>query len=57
MKGKGIGLRVAMRTGQRRALPDTPEGRLDALIETALAGTASACRRLTFVQKVNLRSA
>jgi IS5 family transposase len=37
MKGKAIGFRVAMRPGKRRALPDTPEGRLDDLIETALA--------------------
>jgi IS5 family transposase len=29
--------RIAMRPGQRRALPDTPEGRLDDLIETAKA--------------------
>ena len=37
MKGKAVGLRVAMRPGKRRALPDTPEGRLDDLIETAKA--------------------
>ena len=37
MKGKAIGFRVAMRPGKRRALPDTPEGRLDGLIETANA--------------------
>ena len=37
MKGKAIGFRVAMRPGKRRALPDTPEGRLDDLIETAKA--------------------
>ena len=37
MKGKSIGFRVAMRPGKRRALPDTPEGRLDDLIETAKA--------------------
>lgn len=37
MKGRGIGLRVAMRPGQRLALPDTPEGRVDGLIETAKA--------------------
>ncbi|MCS5691135.1 transposase [Cyanobium sp. FGCU-6] len=34
MEGKGIGFRVAMRSGKRRALPDTPEVRLDDLIET-----------------------
>ena len=37
MKGKAVGFRVAMRPGKRRALPDTPEGRLDDLIETAKA--------------------
>jgi IS5 family transposase len=37
MEGKGIGFRVAMRPGKRRALPDTPEGRVDELIETAKA--------------------
>ena len=37
MQGKGIGFRVAMRPGKRRALPDTPEGRLDDLFETAKA--------------------
>jgi IS5 family transposase len=37
MKGRAIGFRVAMRPGKRRALPDTPEGRLDDLIETAKA--------------------
>jgi IS5 family transposase len=37
MKGKAISFRVAMRPGKRRALPDTPEGRLDDLIETAKA--------------------
>ena len=37
MQAKGIGFRVAMRPGKRRALPDTTEGRLDDLIETAKA--------------------
>ena len=37
MQGRGIGFRVAMRPGQRRALPETPEGRVDDLIETAKA--------------------
>jgi IS5 family transposase len=37
MLGKAVGFRVAMRPGKRRALPDTPEGRLDDLIETAKA--------------------
>ena len=43
MQGRGIGFRVAMRLGNRRVLPDTPEGRLDDLLETAIAGTASVC--------------
>jgi len=37
MKGRGIGFRVAMRPGKRRVLPDTPEGRIDDLVETAKA--------------------
>jgi IS5 family transposase len=37
MQGRGIGFRVAMRPGRRRVLPDTPEGRLDDLVETAKA--------------------
>lgn len=37
MQGKADGFRVAMRPGKRRALPATPEGRLDDLIETAKA--------------------
>ena len=37
MEGKGIGFRVAMRPGKRRALADTPDGRVDDLIETAKA--------------------
>jgi len=37
MEGKGIGFRFAMRPGNRRALPDTVEGRLDDLIESAKA--------------------
>jgi len=37
MKGKTARFRVAMRPGKRRALPDTPEGRLDDLVETAKA--------------------
>ena len=37
MQGTGIGFRVAMRPGKRRALPDTPEGRVDDLVETAKA--------------------
>jgi IS5 family transposase len=35
MEDRGIGFRVAMRPGKRRALPGTPEGRLDDLIGTA----------------------
>lgn len=37
MQGRGIRFRVAMRPGKRRVLPDTPEGRLDDLVETAKA--------------------
>ena len=37
MTGKATEFRVAMRPGKRRALPDTPEGRLEDLIETAKA--------------------
>jgi IS5 family transposase len=37
MTGKTAEFRVAMRPGKRRALPDTPEGRLDDLVETAKA--------------------
>jgi hypothetical protein len=37
MQGKAIGFRLAMRSGKRRAPPDTSEGQLDDLIETALA--------------------
>jgi IS5 family transposase len=37
MKGKAIGFCVAMRPVRRRALPHTPEGRLDDLIESAKA--------------------
>ncbi len=37
MAGKPTTFRVAMRPGKRRALPDTPDGRLLDLIETALA--------------------
>ena len=35
--GRETDFRVAMRPGNRRALPDTPEGRLQDLIETTLA--------------------
>ena len=37
MAGKTTDFRVAMRPGKRRALPDTPDGRLQDLIETAKA--------------------
>jgi transposase, IS5 family len=37
MKGRGIGFRVAMRPGKPRVLRDTPEGRLDDLVETVKA--------------------
>ena len=35
MQGRGIGFRVAMRPGKRRALANTPEVRVDDLIEAA----------------------
>jgi len=56
MKGKAIGFRMAMRPGKRRALPGTPKKRLDDLIETALAGTACTCNRLTSLLSVNTHS-
>ena len=37
MAGKTTEFRVAMRPGKRRALPDTPDGRLQDLVETAKA--------------------
>lgn len=37
MKDQSACFRVAMRPGKRRALPDTPEGRLDDLVEAAKA--------------------
>ena len=37
MTGKSTTFRVAMRPGKRRVLPDTPDGRLLDLVETALA--------------------
>ena len=37
MEGKTTEFRVAMRPGKRRALPDTGEGKLQDLIETAKA--------------------
>jgi IS5 family transposase len=37
MAGKTTEFRVAMRPGKRRALPDTPDGRVQDLIETAKA--------------------
>ncbi|MCX5940722.1 MAG: IS5 family transposase [Cyanobium sp. LacPavin_0818_WC50_MAG_67_9] len=37
MAGKTTEFRVAMRPGKRRGLPDTPEGRMQDLIETAKA--------------------
>jgi hypothetical protein len=37
MEGKATEFRVAIRPGKRRALPNTPEGRLDYLVETAKA--------------------
>ena len=37
MAGKSTAFRVAMRPGKRRVLPDTPDGRLLDLVETAKA--------------------
>ena len=37
MAGKSTTFRVAMRLGKRRILPDTPDGRLIDLVETAKA--------------------
>ncbi len=37
MAGKTAEFRVAMRPGTRKALPDTPDGRVQNLIETAKA--------------------
>ena len=37
MAGKATEFRVAIRPGKRRALPDTPDGKLQDLIETAKA--------------------
>ena len=37
MQGRGVGFRVAKPTWKRRALSDTPEVRLDDLVETAMA--------------------
>lgn len=37
MAGTAAEFRVAMRPGKRRALPDTPDGRLQDLIEAAKA--------------------
>jgi IS5 family transposase len=37
MAGRTTDFRVAMRPGKRRVLPDTPEGRLADLVETAKA--------------------
>ncbi len=37
MAGTSVEFRVAMRPSKRRGLPDTPEGRLQDLIETAKA--------------------
>jgi IS5 family transposase len=37
MAGHSVKFRLAMRPGKRRLLPDTPDGRLDDLVETAKA--------------------
>lgn len=41
MAGKTTEFRVAMRPGKRRALPDTPEGKLQDRLETAKANIRS----------------
>jgi len=41
MTGKTTEFRIAMRPGKRRALPETPDGRLEDLIETAKAHVRS----------------
>jgi IS5 family transposase len=43
MAGRTTEFRVAMRPGKRRALPDTPDGRLDDLVETAKAHIRAKC--------------
>jgi len=45
-KGKSIGLHFAMRSEKRRSLHDTPQGRLDDLIEIAKAHIRAARRQL-----------
>ncbi len=45
MAGKTTEFRVAMRPGKRKALPDTPEGRLQDLIERAKAHIRSKFER------------
>lgn len=54
MADKEIEFRVAMRPAKRRVLPATADGRLLDLIEAALAGTASACSRLTSGQRESI---
>ena len=63
MNGQAVGFRVAKRPGRLRALPDTPDGRVDDLIETAKAHIrakgmpSSRVNRRQFVfQKTRLRS-
>ncbi len=59
MAGKTTAFRVAMRPGKRRALPDTPEGRLQDLIETAKAHIRSKGEhpfRVIFAQPAGGRS-
>lgn len=41
IKGVAADFRVAMRPGKRRRLPDTPEGRLQDMVETAKAHVRS----------------
>ena len=51
MEGAKAEFRVAMRPGKRRALPDTPEGMLQDLIETAKAHVRAKVEHLFRVIK------
>lgn len=51
MQCKGIGFRDAMRPGKCRALPDTPVGQVDDLIESAKAHYCAMLKHLFRVIK------
>ena len=58
MAGKTTKFRVAMRPGKPRALPDTPAGRMQDLIETAKAHIRSKVEhpfRVIFAKPAGLR--